>query len=102
MREIFNLRVSQAPLKYYKETVRKLQQEDLRIRREQARSEGRRLQLEQSEIEQQWWDHQKQDYFSDWSDSERERFKSEQSSMWSLIPPEFRAKAEALARGQVF
>lgn len=99
MREIYNLRVAQAPLKYYKETVRKLQQEDLRIRREQARSEGRRLQLEQSEHEREIMDSQRHDYFSDWGEDEQQKFRQEQDSLWSMIPEQFRERARRLARG---
>ncbi len=79
--------------------MRKLEEQDRQIRRQQARAEGRRLALEMSDAEAEWLDNQKHDYFSDWSDSERQRFKAEQSSLWNLIPEQFRAKAERLAKG---
>lgn len=65
----------------------------------QARLEGRRLELEQSEIEAEKMATQRHDYFSDWSEQEQEKFKVEQSAMWALIPEQFRAKAERLAKG---
>lgn len=42
---------------------------------------------------------QRQDYFSDWTSSEQERFKAEQANLWNTIPEKFRAKAERLAKG---
>lgn len=96
---IYDLRISQATLKGFKEAIRKLQQDDLQIRRTQARAEGRRLELEPSEHEAEVMASQRQDYFSDWSKPEQERFKTEQQGMWSLIPVQFREKAERLARG---
>lgn len=42
---------------------------------------------------------QRHDYLSDWSELEQEKFRAEQQRMWALIPAEFRARAEHLARG---
>lgn len=96
---IYNLRTAQLELKHFKEQVRKLEEHDRQIRRAQARAEGRRLQLDMSEREAEAFDSQRHEYLSDWTDAERERFKTEQSSLWNLIPEQFRAKAERLARG---
>lgn len=71
----------------------------MQIRREQARADGCRLRLELSEYEAEVLATQRQDFFSDWSEQEQEKFKREQGAMWDLIPPEFRQKAERLARG---
>lgn len=79
--------------------MRKLEEQDRQIRRQQARMEGRRLDLEMSDYEAEVLDSQKHDYFSDWTPQEQERFKMEQDSMWALIPEKFRQKAERLARG---
>jgi hypothetical protein len=79
--------------------MRQLQQQDRQIRHAQARAEGRRLDLEPSEQEQAALDAQRHDYMSAWTPQEQEKFKAEQEQMWSLIPEEFRAKAERLARG---
>lgn len=79
--------------------MRKLEENDRQIRRAQARAEGRRLQLEMSEREAEALDSQRHEYLSDWTDAERERFKAEQGQLWNLIPEQFRAKAERLARG---
>lgn len=81
--------------------MRKLQQHDLQVRRAQARAEGRRLDLEPSEQEAEVLDQQRHIYFSDLSQQEQEKFKSEQDRMWAMIPPEFRDRAEKMARGQV-
>lgn len=81
--------------------MRKLQQQDRQIRAAQARAEGRRLDLEPSEQEAQVLDNQRHVYFSDLPQQEQEQFKAEQDKMWGLIPPEFRARAELLARGQM-
>lgn len=45
-------------------------------------------------------DNQRHIYFSDLPVQEQEKFKREQEQMWSLIPEQFRAKAERLARGE--
>jgi DNA-binding MarR family transcriptional regulator len=76
-----------------------MEEEDRRIRRIQARAEGRRLVLEMSEAEAEALDSQRHEYLSDWTDVEREKFKREQGQLWDLIPAEFRQKAERLARG---
>lgn len=102
IQSIYNLRIAQATLKGFKEAIRSLEQRDRDIRRAEARAEGRRPDLEMSDYEAEVLETQRQDYFSDWSSSERERFKAEQANLWSTIPEKFRAKAEALARGQVF
>lgn len=42
---------------------------------------------------------QRHDYLSDWSPEQQERFKAEQKHLWSLIPEQFRGRAEHLAKG---
>lgn len=79
--------------------MRELAQRDRDIRRAQARAEGRRLDLEPSEQEQEALNKQRHDYLSDWSPEQQERFKTEQEKLWSLIPEQFRGRAEHLARG---
>lgn len=80
--------------------MRKLEQQDRLIRIHEARAEGRRLWGEEfTEKESEVFDAQGQIYFSDLSEEERERFKSEQSQLWSLIPERFREKARRLAEG---
>lgn len=98
--EIYNLRIAQLESKHFREQLRKLQQQDRQIRAAQARAEGRRLDLEPSEQEAQVLDNQRHIYFSDLPVQEQEKFKREQEQMWSLIPEQFRAKAERLARGE--
>lgn len=66
----------------------------------EARREGRRLRdVELSEKEAAILDAQRHDFFSDWSEQEKEKFKAEQASMWSLIPEHLRGKAARLASG---
>lgn len=100
--EIYNFRIAQLDSKHFREQLRKLQQQDRQIRAAQARAEGRRLDLEPSEQEAQVLDNQRHIYFSDLPEQEQEKFKAEQDRMWAMIPEEFRARAEKLARGQVF
>jgi hypothetical protein len=79
--------------------MRELQQRDRDIRRSQARAEGRRLDLEPTEQEQELLNTQREEYMSDWTPEQQERFKSEQARMWALIPEQFRGRAEHLAKG---
>ena len=99
IQSIYDLRISQATLKGFKEAMRSLEQRDRDIRRAEARAEGRRPDLEMSDYEAEVLQTQRQDYFSDWSEQDRERFKAEQANLWATIPEKFRAKAERLARG---
>jgi hypothetical protein len=79
--------------------MRDLQQQDRNIRRAQAREQGYRLDLEPTEQEQELLATQREEFTSDWSESQREQFDRERSKMWGLIPEEFRERAERLARG---
>jgi hypothetical protein len=65
----------------------------------EARRDGQRLCDEISEKEFEVLETQGHEYLSDWTESERERFKAQQSQLWALIPEKFRQKAENLARG---
>lgn len=79
--------------------MRKLAQEDRLIRLQEARADGRRYQESITDAEAEALDAQRHEYFSDWTPAEQERFTSQQSAMWSLIPPKFAQKARRLARG---
>jgi hypothetical protein len=77
-----------------------MEEEDRRIRRAQARAEGRRLEVQLSDAEAEWMNHQRpEQYLSDWTDAERERFTREQERLWAMIPEQFRLRAEKLAKG---
>ena len=99
IRSVVAHRISQLAAKDFRQEIRRLQQQDRQIRAMQARAEGRRLHLEPNEEEAEFLDRQRHDYVSDWSDAERERFNSERDKMWAMIPPEFRERAEQLAKG---
>lgn len=79
--------------------MRRFEQDDRTIKRREARLEGRRYEESISEMEMETLDSQRHDYLSDWTLEEQERFKSQQSAMWALIPAEHRTKAERFARG---
>jgi hypothetical protein len=97
---VYNYRLAQAELKFFKEAMRKMEQQDRLVRLREARAEGQRLlDVELTEKESQVLDRQDQQFFSDWSDSEKEKFKAHQSQLWAMIPEKFRASAERYARG---
>ena len=86
-------------MKDYKRILRELEQQDRNIRRTQAREQGYRLDLEPTEQEQELLSTQREEFTSDWSESQREEFNRERDRMWGLIPEQFRSRAEHLAKG---
>jgi hypothetical protein len=103
---IVSARISQADKKPYKEAIQKLEQAAKLARRIRGQRERAGMSAEERAIWNQATPEARATFesrhlheeFSMMSKTEQEEIKQQQSQMWTSVPPEFRAKAEAMLK----